>query len=227
MGVINVLVEILIGVASQFTRPLNETMNVIHSITGITFIQLINMGLLLIFVSISFHFNILGFTNPPGILEGSFLDFTSPWYTKYGTQIVFTFVVEIAIPHGVPLLLIIVFSIWRCSDRSCTRDRRKTKQLLQNSYEQLYTGPEFMLENRLAQIIALTWCAFMFSTCMPVIILVTFFNFLAMYWIDKFLVLRFYRTPKNWDEETITYSLSMLKWTFLFHLLMGEIMLSY
>ena len=107
---------------------------------------------------------------------------------------------EIVVPHGLPIVLIIVFFLWRCCDRSCTKDQRKTKQLLQTSYENLYTGPEFMLENRLAQIVALTWCAFMFSTCMPVIIIVTFFNFLAMYWIDKFLVLRFYRTPKNWDE---------------------------
>ena len=38
MGIVNVLVELLIGFASQFTRPLNETKNVIDSITGICFI---------------------------------------------------------------------------------------------------------------------------------------------------------------------------------------------
>jgi len=66
----------------------------------------------------------------------------------------------------------------------------------------------------------------MFSTGLPIIIVITIANFFAMYWIDKYLLLRFYRTPKNWDDTTIKYTLSLLKWTFVFHFVMGMLILS-
>ena len=226
MAVINVSVEILIGFASTFTRPVNETKNIIANITGISAIQFINLGLILVFVSIDFKLDILGITNPPGILQGKFMDFTSGWYNKVGSQIVMTMIIEIVAPHGLPLVLIIYYGIVRCYDRGCTRDKRKTKQLIQYNYEQIYIGPEFTLDNRLAQIVALVWVTFLFSTGLPIIIVVTLANLIAMFWIDKYLLLRFYQTPKNWDDTTIKYTISLLKWTFVFHFAMGMLMLS-
>jgi len=223
MGIINVLSEILIGFASQFTRPVNETKNIIDSIAGICSIQFINLGMLLIFVSINYELNIIGISNPPGI---QFTDFTSPWYNKVGAQVILSMLIEIVAPHALPLIMIIFLGIRRCCDRGCTNNKRRTKQLIQSSYEHMYIGPEFMLDSRLAQLVAITWVTFMFSTGLPVIILVTLCNFLAMYWIDKYLLLRFYRTPKNWDDTTINYSFFLLKFTFLFHMLMGMLMLS-
>ena len=51
-------------------------------------------------------------------------------------------------------------------------------------------------------------------------------NFTCMYWIDKWLVLRFYSIPKNYDDKIIKYSLASIKWAFLFHFITGTIMLS-
>ena len=150
MGIINVSVEILIQFASIFTRPVNETKNIIDCITGISAIQFINLGLILIFVSIHYDLNILGIQNPPGILQGKFNDFSSGWYNKVGAQIIMTMIIEIVAPHGLPLVLTIYYGVSRCIDRGCTKDKRKTKQLIQYNYEQLYIGPEFTLDNRLA-----------------------------------------------------------------------------
>ena len=66
----------------------------------------------------------------------------------------------------------------------------------------------------------------MYSTCIPAVMLVTCLNFTCMYWIDKYLLLRFYRTPKNWDDTPIKYVLFLLKFTIIFHFLMGMLMLS-
>jgi len=85
MGIINISVEVLIGFASTFTRPVNETKNILDSLTGICAIQFINLGVILVFVSINYDFNFFGITNPPGILQGKFDDFSSPWYNKVGS----------------------------------------------------------------------------------------------------------------------------------------------
>lgn len=54
MAVTNILVEILIVTASKFTRPINQAKNVIDSIAGISWIQYINLGTVLITVSIHY-----------------------------------------------------------------------------------------------------------------------------------------------------------------------------
>ena len=66
----------------------------------------------------------------------------------------------------------------------------------------------------------------MFSPGMPIMYIVTAVNFTAMYWIDKVLVLRFFRSPKNYDETSIKHTISSLKTSFIFHFLMGLVMFS-
>ena len=133
---------------------------------------------------------------------------------------------EIVAPHVLPILQIIGYGGSRFWDRSCSRDQHKTKCELQSQYEQMYIGPEFMIDSRLAQIIACTWVTFMFSSSMPGLYLVTAINFFIIYWVDKYLLLRFYKSPKNYDETTIMYTISMLKWLFVMHFGMGLMMLS-
>ena len=66
----------------------------------------------------------------------------------------------------------------------------------------------------------------MFSPGMPFLYVVSAINFTGMYWIDKALVLRFFRSPKNYDETTIKHTVSSLKLSFVFHFWMGIIMFS-
>ena len=46
---------------------------------------------------------------------------------------------------------------------------------------------------------------------MPVLYIVMAVDFTLTYWVDKVLLLRFYRSPKNFDDTTINLSLKMLK----------------
>ena len=66
----------------------------------------------------------------------------------------------------------------------------------------------------------------MLSPGLPMLFVVSLANFLIIYWVDKWLVLRFYRTPRNYDEKTIKFTLSSMKWAFLFHSLVGFLMIS-
>jgi hypothetical protein len=130
------------------------------------------------------------------------------------------------VPHLTPLILLVLFKFWQKCDRSWSKDKRKTKQLLQSSYEWLHIGPEIMLDNRLAQIVCLTWCTFQFSIALPFIVVLTTINLFCMYWVDKYLLLRFYRSPKNYDRRPINYVLHLLKFTFLMHFIFGILFIS-
>lgn len=112
-------------------------------------------------------------------------------------------------------------------DRSCTCNKRKSKKLLQSEYEEINVGPEFSLDARLAQVVAFVWVTFMYSPALPSLFIITAVNFCIIYWIDKTLLLRFYRTPKNYDELSINFSLDMIKnYTFIFHFFIGVLVYS-
>lgn len=87
-------------------------------------------------------------------------------------------------------------------------------------------GPEFSFEKRLAQITTFMWVTFMFGTGFPLMFAISCVNFFFMYWIDKWLILRFYRNPKNYDEKFIKYILSNVKLAFVFHACVGFLMLT-
>ena len=130
-------------------------------------------------------------------------------------------ILEIAGFHFVSIIQIIYFGCRRCCDRGCTCDEHKSRQLLQSEYEDLYIGPDFGLDGRLAQMIAIVWVVFMYSSALPALFPLTVLNFLIIYWIDKFLLLRFFRTPKNYDQESIFYTISEMRTAILFHFIVG------
>jgi hypothetical protein len=66
----------------------------------------------------------------------------------------------------------------------------------------------------------------MYSAGLPILFLITATNFMIIYWIDKWLLLRFYRTPKNYDEMAINFSLNEMKFAFIFHFFIGAMVFS-
>jgi hypothetical protein len=82
MAIINIIVELVVQAISSFTRPINETVNLIDSMTGITWIQFVNLGFILIFMSIKVEF--LSNDYVPGIFSGMYDDFNTSWYARFG-----------------------------------------------------------------------------------------------------------------------------------------------
>lgn len=85
----------------------------------------------------------------------------------------------------------------------------------------MYIGPEFLLDARLAQIIAIIWVTYIYSPVLPLLLPLSVINLIIIYWVDKILVLRFYQSPKNYDEKIILRMMRYLKLTFPFHGIAG------
>jgi hypothetical protein len=108
------------------------------------------------------------------ILSGRFADFNVAWYRNVGTTIMLTMLINIVMPPLVDNLAYLFTLYKRCRDRSCTRDAKKTKQVLQEDYNELYSGDEFLIEVRYAQVLSAFLITMMFSAGMPGLYLVMF-----------------------------------------------------
>lgn len=48
-----------------------------------------------------------------------------------------------------------------------------------------------------------------------------------MYWVDKYFLLRYCKTPRNYDERVITWTINTIKLAFVWHMIVCGGMLSY
>jgi len=104
-----------------------------------------------------------------------------------------------------PHLFIVFESMYagllRCYDRKGSFNTKKTRCIIQDDYEKIYTGPEFVLEVRYAQIIFTIFVTFTFSSGMPVMYIFNFFIIMVQYWVDKYLIFNYYRKTLRYTRH--------------------------
>ena len=66
----------------------------------------------------------------------------------------------------------------------------------------------------------------MFSSGMPLLYVLMAINFTVTFWIDKWLILRFYKTPTNFNGESILYSVGLMEYGIVFHFILGWFLMS-
>jgi hypothetical protein len=85
----------------------------------------------------------------------------------------------------------LLFYVWRlmrrCCDRGCGSNPRKTKQLIQEDYEAMYTGPQLDLQSRYADTLSIFFVVLLYSSGMPILLASLPFCFILTYLLDKYL----------------------------------------
>mmetsp|Transcript_21 Transcript_21/g.39 ORF Transcript_21/g.39 Transcript_21/m.39 type:complete len:1400 (+) Transcript_21:55-4254(+) len=162
-----------------------------------------------------------------GVLGGGYSDFSEEWYLNIGVPIVITMIINLVSPH------IETFVLWatkrwaQYADRSCTPLPAKfTKKVTQNDLENLYTGPEFIMYLRYAQLLNTLFVTLIFSSGMPVLIPICFLTFLSYYFFDKWMLLRFFSLPPRLDASLARRVSSLLPFSVVLHLMFGMWMMS-
>jgi len=148
-------------------------------------VQFINTGIIILLVNADLQIEFLPNNFP--ILKGDYADFTIEWYRVVGTTIVLTMILNVFSPHFSNFCWMIFRGCKRCRDRGCSWDMRRTKKILQVDYENVYLGPEFLMEMRYSQILSNIYIVFTYSGGLPLLYVVAFLSFFATYWVDKFL----------------------------------------
>jgi len=104
---------------------------------------------------------------------------------------------------------------------------RKTRQITQEEYEDMYSGPEFILQLRFAQVLSMIFVTMTYSSGLPILYLVAFLSLFITYWIDKFLMLRYFRVANQFTEANSRAVVNILPWAAVFHFIFGYMLYSY
>ena len=111
-----------------------------------------------------------------------------------------------------------------CCDRGCSSNRRRTKKIIQEDYEDINTGGRFEIEFRYAAMLFVMGVTFLYSSGMPCLYPIAAAFFFVGYWIDKILLLCFNRKPVQYDSYLAKKSLGWYKFILIMHVLLGTIM---
>jgi hypothetical protein len=128
------------------------------------------------------------------IFTGDYYDFDPQWYAYVGSTIILYMILNTVTAHLSLLFSFITKGIKKCTDRCCGKiTRKRTRQ----EFLGLYTGPKFCMGIRYSQMLTTIIIIMVYSSGMPSLYLLSFVFFLISYWIDKILILRYYRSPPH------------------------------
>ena len=81
----------------------------------------------------------------------------------------------------------------------------------------MYTGKEYNIAYSYATLHVVTFVTLTFSSCMPILYPIALLYCLVSYWVDKYLMLNFYRKADSFDEYVPLRSLGYFKYYAFVH----------
>lgn len=153
-------------------------------------------------------------------------EYDERWYILIGSPLILGILMQILTPHLGLIYEFMISGCRRCHDRKYTTDKRVTRKVIQSDYEDLYTGPKFQLQIRLAQLVSTVFVAMTFSSGLPIMYVICFVSLFITYWVDKILLLRYYRITEGYNKHLSEAIVSTLPFALLFHIFFGYFMLS-
>jgi hypothetical protein len=82
------------------------------------------------------------------------------------------------------------------------------------------------MELRYASMLTTVWVTFMYSSTLPLLYFFAALSFFVSFWVDKFFLLKFNRTPHNYTQNLSLYCIKLMKASLVIHFMMGLVMLS-
>lgn len=155
--------------------------------------------------------------NPSLFLVGIYDEFNSQWFLNIGSALLITHAFMLVLPHIFVVLEACGVCVERCMDRRCTFDTKNTSKIIQSDYEDLYTGPNEVLEVRYGQVLATIFVTLTFCAGIPLLLPLTFGILFVQYWVDKFLVFQYYRKTAYFTKKLSAFVVSMLPIAIIIH----------
>mmetsp|Transcript_7998 Transcript_7998/g.15744 ORF Transcript_7998/g.15744 Transcript_7998/m.15744 type:complete len:934 (-) Transcript_7998:3592-6393(-) len=154
------------------------------------------------------------------LLETEFSDFNRFWYVKVGSTFVLTMAMSVLVPHLLVFGLLYPFK--KCRRRGLCLKQGRIR--LQEDLNSTLEGTEFKIEEDNAINLNIIYTCFMYSGGMPILNFICFFALAMRFWIDKLLVLRFYKKPPIYDEALNNRALLLLPFSVMIHCLVSMYM---
>ena len=224
---VNIFIEYVVFGFARYEKH-HSVVNMELSMTRRVFVALVfNTGIVLLLVNAR-----LDFFRDTSVGSGSYNDFVPDWYPNVGTQLLLTMILNIFAPHSLPLFLFarIKYRRWRYPGTfypffsfSPVTDSFgfRVSAISQQEMNAHALGPIFHLALRTAQSLMTVYVTLLYSAGLPLLYPIAAAAFTAYYWVDKFLFLRFYRTPPAYSNKLSQWSSSILSYAVILHLMVA------
>jgi len=144
------------------------------------------------------------------MFDGDYDDFIRDWYLRVGSAVVVTMLISMVSPHGMNFG--VLYPVKSCKILCC-RGRRRTQYEL----NQLYIGPEHDIAGKTAITLNIIFSCFLYSGGIPLLNAICFVSLFLIYWIEKFLIVNYYRKPPVYDQGVNQRLQQLLPYSILLH----------
>ena len=231
---INIIACTIFEKISAFEKRQTINDETIGQFFRITIMQFTNIAVVILLVNLDLlDGDFLGFIP---ILNGKYPGFTSDWYAVVGKMICMTLLINIFSPHASKLSLPVLKLCKRCCDRGCCRCSLhnpngkdhdvNTKKLLLSDVNALYTGDQISSHYVYAQNFTYLWCVLAYSAGLPILYPLAAVFFMILYWVYKFLLLKYYSKTTKFNEELPMISVAYIKVGIVIHIVFTVFMIS-
>ena len=129
------------------------------------------------------------------IFRGQFPGFTRMWYVKIGSSFTYTMLLDVFVPHIMPLLKAMVVFV---------RGKFKVSGMyIQRDLNELYEYPEFEFEIRLAYVLNTIAFSTLYMCTLPLLLPLAALSLFLSSWVDHVMLLRLYSSPPAYTKELI------------------------
>jgi hypothetical protein len=189
--------------------------------------KFLNTSLMVMIINANFNaFNnpaVSDLTSSFGLANGMYMDLNEEWYKTVGAGITISTIALIFSSQLSPLGKWAMYHVSIWADRGglpwCGgRDTSKSSVLTQHDLDMLHTGPEFEISVRYSDMLNIFFVAFTFSSAIPILVPCAAIYFALQYCIDKFCLLRLYRTPPMYNADLSARISAILPYGLIIHL---------
>lgn len=148
--------------------------------------------------------------------DGQFNDFTFDWYAQVGPDLLFISVTNIFGPHFYSFFGYFYYHLKLCCFKPISLQDIKRR----------YLGPEFLVPLRYAQALVVIYFTLTYSPGIPILYPIGGIALLVSFFVDKFLLLKFYREPPLYTNDIVLWICKGMKVGIILHNIFAIAMLS-
>ena len=166
-----------------------------------------------------------------------YTSFEPNWYMDYGNKICIFIFMSSFVVNSKDIVKFIITVIKRFRDRSFKMnlkldpddegcDKPNTKIRIQSDLETLYTGKEFKGEKAYSRMMSTLFVLLMYSSGMPILYLIGTVFYLVTYWVNKFLLINYYKKSTTLTRTIPLFAMDFMKYSLFMHSIVSLLMLT-
>lgn len=163
--------------------------------------------------------------------------FTVKWYKDWGQYICYQLFMSSIFVNALDLILFIITSMRRLKDRNFKSSLKKdeddekddepnTKKRTQKALQDLYLGKKFGGEKAFSRMMSTMFVILLYSSGMPILYFIGMIFFGITYFINKGLIIKYYRFSTTLSKTIPITVLQFIKYSLIFHVIVGLFMLT-